>query len=54
MSSSTPTTALCCAGTNANRPYPGAPHGFMMIREADISRAFAKDSLVALAKATRG
>ena len=31
--------------------YPGAPHGFMMIRDADISRTFANDSLAALAKA---
>ena len=34
--------------------YPGAPHGFMMIRDADVSRTFAKDSLAALARAARG
>ena len=34
--------------------YPGAPHGFMMLRDADVSRTFARDSLAALARAARG
>jgi acetyl esterase/lipase len=33
--------------------YPGAPHGFMMAPEAAVSRAFARDSLAALAQAAR-
>ena len=33
--------------------YPGAPHGFMMLPDADVSRTFGRDSLAALAKAAR-
>jgi acetyl esterase/lipase len=33
--------------------YPGAPHGFMFMRDADVSRAFARDSMAALARACR-
>jgi acetyl esterase/lipase len=31
--------------------YPGAPHGFMFVAEAKVSRTFARDSLAALQKA---
>jgi acetyl esterase/lipase len=31
--------------------YPGAPHGFMFIPDAAVTRTFARDSLAALAKA---
>jgi acetyl esterase/lipase len=31
--------------------YPGAPHGFMFLPEAGISRTFARDSMAALARA---
>jgi acetyl esterase/lipase len=34
--------------------YPGAPHGFMMLRDTHVSRTFARDSLAALAKAAHG
>jgi triacylglycerol lipase len=34
--------------------YPGAPHGFMMLRDTDVSRTFARDSLAALGRAARG
>jgi acetyl esterase/lipase len=34
--------------------YPGAPHGFMFVPDADVTRAFARDSLAALSRATRG
>jgi triacylglycerol lipase len=33
--------------------YPGAPHGFMLIRDAAISQAFARDSMAALARALK-
>lgn len=33
--------------------YPGAPHGFMLVETADISRAFARDSMTAFKKALR-
>lgn len=33
--------------------YPGAPHGFMLMADAEVSRAFARDSMSALARATR-
>ncbi len=33
--------------------YPGAPHGFMLIQNADVSQAFARDSLAAFRKALR-
>jgi len=31
--------------------YPGAPHGFMFLPEAQVSRTFARDSMAALARA---
>jgi triacylglycerol lipase len=31
--------------------YPGAPHGFMFIPTAQVSLAFARDSMAALARA---
>jgi len=31
--------------------YPGAPHGFMLIPEAEISKTFTRDSMAALARA---
>jgi triacylglycerol lipase len=31
--------------------YPGAPHGFMFLPEAGISKTFARDSMAALARA---
>jgi acetyl esterase/lipase len=31
--------------------YPGAPHGFMFVPEADVTRRFARDSMAALARA---
>lgn len=31
--------------------YPGAPHGFMFVQEAQVAKAFARDSLAALKKA---
>ena len=31
--------------------YPGAPHGFMFMPEAQLSRTFARDSALALARA---
>jgi len=31
--------------------YPGAPHGFMFMPEAQVSRTFARDSMAALARA---
>ncbi|MDB5479115.1 MAG: arylesterase [Caulobacteraceae bacterium] len=31
--------------------YPGAPHGFMFLPEARVSRTFARDSMAALARA---
>jgi acetyl esterase/lipase len=34
--------------------YPGAPHGFMFVPDADVTRAFSRDSLTALSRATRG
>jgi acetyl esterase/lipase len=33
--------------------YPGAPHGFMFMPEAEISRTFARDPMAALARALR-
>lgn len=33
--------------------YPGAPHGFMMAADAEISQAFARDSLAALKRALK-
>lgn len=33
--------------------YPGAPHAFMLVRNADVSRAFERDSINALARAVR-
>lgn len=33
--------------------YPGAPHGFTFVADAEVSRAFARDSMAALAKAAR-
>lgn len=33
--------------------YPGAPHGFMFVPDAEVTRTFARDSMAALAKATR-
>lgn len=34
--------------------YPGAPHAFMLAAEAQVSRAFARDSMAALARAVQG
>lgn len=31
--------------------YPGAPHGFMLVADADVTRAYARDSLAALKRA---
>jgi triacylglycerol lipase len=31
--------------------YPGAPHGFMFMPEAQLTKTFARDSMAALAKA---
>jgi acetyl esterase/lipase len=31
--------------------YPGAPHGFMFVPQAEVSRAFARDSMAALSRA---
>jgi acetyl esterase/lipase len=31
--------------------YPGAPHGFMFVPDAEVSRTFARDSMAALARA---
>jgi triacylglycerol lipase len=31
--------------------YPGAPHSFMFMMEAQVSRTFARDSMAALARA---
>jgi len=33
--------------------YPGAPHGFMFVPDAEVSRTFARDSMSALARAVR-
>lgn len=33
--------------------YPGAPHGFMFVPTAGVSRAFARDSMAALARAVK-
>jgi acetyl esterase/lipase len=33
--------------------YPGAPHGFMMVAGAEVSRTFGRDSLAALGRALR-
>ena len=33
--------------------YPGAPHGFMFVADADVTRAYARDSMAALEKAFR-
>jgi len=33
--------------------YPGAPHGFMLVPDADVSRQFGRDSMTALARAVR-
>jgi triacylglycerol lipase len=31
--------------------YPGAPHGFMLVESAEVSRTFARDSMAALGRA---
>jgi triacylglycerol lipase len=31
--------------------YPGAPHGFMFVLDAEVTRAFARDSMAALKRA---
>jgi acetyl esterase/lipase len=31
--------------------YPGAPHGFMFVPDADVTRAYARDSMAALERA---
>ena len=33
--------------------YPGAPHAFMFVPDAEISRSFARDSMAALARALK-
>jgi acetyl esterase/lipase len=33
--------------------YPGAPHGFMFVADAEVTRAYARDSMAALDKALR-
>jgi len=34
--------------------YPGAPHGFPLVPTAQVTRAFARDSMVALKRAVGG
>jgi acetyl esterase/lipase len=33
--------------------YPGAPHGFMLVEDADVTRVFARDSMAALGRALK-
>ncbi len=33
--------------------YPGAPHGFMLVADAGVSKQFARDSIAALARAVK-
>ena len=34
--------------------YPGAPHGFMMVESAEVSRSYARDSMAAMKRALIG